>query len=79
MSSLNHAPVEQRRVVEGETFGFPHPRRWPGGSKRSRDDRAHSERRWPAWKVVTSAFIAALLVLLASAFFWVGVYVFSQP
>jgi hypothetical protein len=74
----DHPTVTRRRIVEGEAFGFPYPSRWPGGSKASHGAGA-SARRWPVWKVGYFAFIAILVVLVALAFVWVGVFVFWRP
>jgi len=70
----DHPIVTRRRIVEGEAFGFPFPGRWPGRSKRSRNEGGGSARRWPAWKIGYFAFMAALLVLVV-ALVWAGAYV----
>jgi hypothetical protein len=70
----DHPMVTKRRIVEGETFGFPHPFRWPGRSKRSRNAGGDSARRWSAWKIGYFAFMAALLLLVVLAMVWIGAY-----
>jgi hypothetical protein len=69
----DHPMMTRRRIVEGETFGFPHPFRWPGRSKRSRNE-GRDSRRWPAWKISYFAVMAVLLVLVVMAMVWVSAY-----
>jgi hypothetical protein len=71
--------VEKQHVVEGETFGFPYPGRWPRGSRGSLDDVRTSARRWPTWKVAYFTLMAVLLLLVVLALGWAGVYVFWRP
>jgi hypothetical protein len=71
-------PVNERRIIEGETFGFPLLGRWPRGSKRSPKGVRNSARYRRAWKVAYFGVMAVLLMLVLLAFVGVGVYAFGN-